>query len=89
MLSQHQMPIEYQKTRSYVYCNDCEKKCWAKYHFLYHSCNDCKGYNTKLISTQEFKDEPDLYLVQMKEGKDVSASSAESRVSTNSSRQLE
>ncbi|KAI8832413.1 hypothetical protein BJ741DRAFT_511581, partial [Chytriomyces cf. hyalinus JEL632] len=38
MLSHHQMPPEYSKTQTYVYCNDCEKKSYAKFHFLYHKC---------------------------------------------------
>ncbi|RKP02223.1 hypothetical protein CXG81DRAFT_4424, partial [Caulochytrium protostelioides] len=38
MLAQHQMPPEYERTQSYVYCNDCEKKSFAKFHFLYHKC---------------------------------------------------
>ncbi|KAJ3320995.1 hypothetical protein HDV06_004654 [Boothiomyces sp. JEL0866] len=51
-LAQHQMPPEYQDTYSHIYCNDCEKKSHAKFHFIYHKCGHCRGYNTKLISTQ-------------------------------------
>lgn len=53
MLSQHQMPPEYNRTQTFVYCNDCEKKCYAKFHFLYHKCIHCKGYNTKVLNTNE------------------------------------
>jgi hypothetical protein len=56
MLSQHQMPPEYEMAASYVYCNDCEKKCYAKFHFLYHKCIHCKGYNTKVLQTLETKE---------------------------------
>ncbi|KAJ3070922.1 hypothetical protein HDU98_006058 [Podochytrium sp. JEL0797] len=56
MLSQHQMPAEYANSYSYVYCNDCEKKCHAKFHFLYHKCVCCKGYNTKILQTMEVKE---------------------------------
>nr|KAJ3417958.1 hypothetical protein HK105_000552 [Polyrhizophydium stewartii] len=51
-LAQHQMPPEYNDTFSYIYCNDCEKKCYAKYHFIYHKCAFCNGYNTKLLQTR-------------------------------------
>jgi hypothetical protein len=53
MLEQHQMPPEYVNTQSHVYCNDCEKKCYSKYHFLYHKCVNCNGYNTKVLKTVE------------------------------------
>ncbi|KAI9353741.1 zinc-ribbon-domain-containing protein [Obelidium mucronatum] len=56
MLSQHQMPVEYTNSYSYVYCNDCEKKCHAKFHFLYHKCIFCRGYNTKILQTMEVKE---------------------------------
>ena len=47
------MPQEYSNTFSHVYCNDCEKKSYAKFHFMYHKCGFCLGYNTKLISTSQ------------------------------------
>jgi Zinc-ribbon len=53
MLALHTMPVEYQNTFSNIYCNDCEKKSVCKYHFLYHKCDSCQGYNSKLISTFE------------------------------------
>lgn len=53
MLAQHQMPPEYENTQSYIYCNDCEKKCYSKFHFLYHKCTHCNGYNTKVLHTVE------------------------------------
>jgi RING finger/CHY zinc finger protein 1 len=51
MLETHTMPAEYQNLVSLVYCNDCEKKSHASYHFLYHKCVNCSGYNTKVIKT--------------------------------------
>ncbi|KAI8909797.1 zinc-ribbon-domain-containing protein [Gorgonomyces haynaldii] len=53
MLAMHSMPPEYKNTLSHVYCNDCEKKSHAKYHFLYHKCSHCLGYNTKVLGTLE------------------------------------
>jgi hypothetical protein len=55
MLESHEMPAEYQNTQSLIYCNDCETKSMTKFHFLYHKCNDCKGYNTKVVKTIEEK----------------------------------
>ncbi|KAJ3267442.1 hypothetical protein HK104_005889, partial [Borealophlyctis nickersoniae] len=57
MLSQHHMPPEYANTQSFVYCNDCEKKSYAKFHFLYHKCGHCEGYNTKVLHTLERRPE--------------------------------
>ena len=51
ILDTHQMPPEYQNTKSLIYCNDCETKSTTKYHFLYHKCQNCGGYNTKMMST--------------------------------------
>ena len=45
------MPEEYSDTYSYIYCNDCEKKSHAKYHFVYHKCGHCKGYNSNVLGT--------------------------------------
>ncbi|KAJ3056244.1 hypothetical protein HK097_007604 [Rhizophlyctis rosea] len=53
MLAQHTMPPEYTNTRSHIYCNDCEKKSFAKFHFLYHKCGSCGGYNSKVLETVE------------------------------------
>jgi hypothetical protein len=51
MLEQHRMPAEYQDFWSIVLCNDCEKKSKTRYHFLYHKCQECSSYNTKLLQT--------------------------------------
>ncbi|KAI8607939.1 zinc-ribbon-domain-containing protein [Chytriomyces sp. MP71] len=56
MLAQHTMPPEYTNSYTFIYCNDCEKKCYAKFHFLYHKCVCCKGYNTKILQTLEVKE---------------------------------
>jgi hypothetical protein len=49
ILSMSQMPSEYVGVRAEVLCNDCERRCITKYHFMYHKCIYCGGYNTKLI----------------------------------------
>ena len=52
-LAEHQMPSEYRNTFSHIYCNDCERKSHSKFHFMYHKCGHCLGYNTKLLSTSQ------------------------------------
>ena len=37
---------------SWVLCNDCEQKSFAKHHFLYHKCV-CGSYNTRVLKTYE------------------------------------
>ncbi len=39
---------EYFKWKSKIYCNDCQKKCIVKYHFIYHKCKLCGSYNTNI-----------------------------------------
>jgi len=51
LLAQQKMPEEYNNWKSYILCNDCEKKSYAKFHFIYHKCAYCSSYNTKLIKT--------------------------------------
>lgn len=51
LLAEQTMPSEYADSLSIVLCNDCEVKSEAPYHFLYHKCDQCKGYNTKVIET--------------------------------------
>jgi hypothetical protein len=50
-LAEHIMPKEYSDMYSEIYCNDCEKRSYAKYHFLYHKCGHCSAYNSKVILT--------------------------------------
>ncbi|KAI8817978.1 zinc-ribbon-domain-containing protein [Fimicolochytrium jonesii] len=52
-LAQQQMPQEYSNLYNQIYCNDCEKKCFAKFHFMYHKCVNCRGYNTKVLNTAD------------------------------------
>ncbi|KAF9184327.1 hypothetical protein BGZ51_003397 [Haplosporangium sp. Z 767] len=51
LLAEQTMPAEYANIFSIVLCNDCEVKSEAPYHFLYHKCDECKGYNTKVLET--------------------------------------
>lgn len=47
-LESHVMPDEYASWMSVILCNDCELKSNAAYHFLYHKCQSCGSYNTKV-----------------------------------------
>jgi RING finger and CHY zinc finger domain-containing protein 1 len=29
-----------------IHCNECDNKSNTKYHFSYHKCQECCGYNT-------------------------------------------
>jgi uncharacterized CHY-type Zn-finger protein len=49
-LSTEVLPAEYANRRTLVLCNDCDVKCVAKFHFTYHKCSKCLGYNTKVLS---------------------------------------
>ncbi|PJF20036.1 MutS family protein MSH5 [Paramicrosporidium saccamoebae] len=51
MMESQQMPEEYTRVKSQILCNDCEKKSVAKFHFVYHRCEHCSSYNTKLLRT--------------------------------------
>ena len=45
MLTNHNMPDEYSSWTSDIFCNDCNNKSTAKYHFVYHKCGNCGSYN--------------------------------------------
>ncbi|KAI8059471.1 zinc-ribbon-domain-containing protein [Gongronella butleri] len=51
-LERQSMPSEYQKFESVIFCNDCEKKSRAKYHFFYHKCKHCDSFNTTVLRTE-------------------------------------
>ncbi|ORX42420.1 zf-CHY-domain-containing protein [Hesseltinella vesiculosa] len=51
-LERQSMPTEYQKFVSVIFCNDCEQKSCAKYHFFYHKCKRCLSYNTTVLRTE-------------------------------------
>ncbi|KAI8089505.1 zinc-ribbon-domain-containing protein [Halteromyces radiatus] len=59
-LARQSMPIEYAKYISHVFCNDCELRSPAKYHFFYHKCAHCSSYNTTVLRTEntELKTSP-------------------------------
>ncbi|KAJ1993266.1 hypothetical protein H4R33_000724 [Dimargaris cristalligena] len=59
LLDEQVMPAEYATTRSIIFCGDCEERSETKYHFLYHKCQRCNSFSTKVLKT--FKpDEDDM-----------------------------
>lgn len=38
LLHEQGMPSEYDKTYANIFCNDCEVKSYAKFHFLVNAC---------------------------------------------------
>lgn len=51
-LERQPMPPEYEKYIAHIFCNDCERKSPAKYHFFYHKCAHCGSYNTTVLKTE-------------------------------------
>ncbi|KAI8090148.1 zinc-ribbon-domain-containing protein [Gilbertella persicaria] len=51
-LERQPMPAEYEKYISHIFCNDCEQKTPAKYHFFYHKCGHCGSFNTTVLKTE-------------------------------------
>lgn len=57
-LKDETLPQEFDGLYNLIYCNDCEKKCYAKFHFKYHKCCFCKGYNTKVVKSIPKEESP-------------------------------
>uniref|UniRef100_A0A7S0ZKZ4 Uncharacterized protein n=1 Tax=Timspurckia oligopyrenoides TaxID=708627 RepID=A0A7S0ZKZ4_9RHOD len=51
ILSKEILPPEYANRSSNILCNDCGVRSKAAFHFMYHKCGRCKGYNTKVLQT--------------------------------------
>ena len=56
-LKKQKKPDEFKNTYCLLYCNDCEKRNYANYHFIYNKCKDCNGYNTNIIKTKNLDDQ--------------------------------
>ncbi|KAI8388418.1 zinc-ribbon-domain-containing protein [Radiomyces spectabilis] len=51
-LERQPMPPGFEKIVSHIFCNDCEKKSAARYHYVYHKCGHCGSYNTTVLRTE-------------------------------------
>ena len=49
LLGGETLPEEYAARRQMVLCNDCGIETNAPFHFVYHKCSGCGGYNTRLL----------------------------------------
>jgi RING finger/CHY zinc finger protein 1 len=49
-LEKETMPDEDKDKRSHIFCSDCEKKCITPFHYIYHKCEFCGSYNTKILN---------------------------------------
>ncbi|EFJ08658.1 hypothetical protein SELMODRAFT_447967 [Selaginella moellendorffii] len=49
LMEAEQLPEEYRGRKETIFCNDCERKGEAQFHWLYHKCGACGSFNTKTI----------------------------------------
>lgn len=50
VVAEQQLPDIYERRKVEVLCHDCDVRCVTAFHFLYHKCVQCNGYNTRLIA---------------------------------------
>eukprot|EP00898_Chlorokybus_atmophyticus_P000114 jgi/Chlat1/1102/Chrsp110S01589 len=49
LVAKDKLPKEFRNKYSKVLCSDCEVKSITKFHFMYHKCQGCGSYNTKVL----------------------------------------
>ncbi|PKU61987.1 zinc finger protein BRUTUS-like [Dendrobium catenatum] len=54
LLAAEELPEEYRDKCQDILCNDCDKKGTSRFHWLYHKCNFCGSYNTRVIKTETY-----------------------------------
>ncbi|KAK8710476.1 hypothetical protein V6N13_145797 [Hibiscus sabdariffa] len=52
LLAAEELPEEFRDRYQDILCNDCDRKGTARFHWLYHKCEYCGSYNTRVIKTQ-------------------------------------
>ena len=50
LLESEALPPEVATRKQIVQCNDCGSKSTVPFHWVYHKCSSCRGYNTRLVS---------------------------------------
>ncbi|KAF9282042.1 hypothetical protein BGZ68_006236 [Mortierella alpina] len=85
LLADQTMPPEYANIFSIVLCNDCEVKSEAPYHFLYHKCDKCKGYNTKVLETFKRISEGQTQVIENATASGAAGTAPENNISGGSS----
>ena len=43
------IPPEFANRVSRILCHDCDQKTVVPFHFVYHKCANCHGYNTRIL----------------------------------------
>ncbi|CAO3566576.1 unnamed protein product [Mortierella alpina] len=81
LLADQTMPPEYANIFSIVLCNDCEVKSEAPYHFLYHKCDKCKGYNTKVLETFKRISEGQTHVIENATASGAAGTAPENNIS--------
>lgn len=49
LLLTEKMPAELRGRTQRIHCNDCAAQSCVPYHFVYHKCNACSSYNTRVL----------------------------------------
>ena len=49
LLPAERLPPEYAARRQAILCNDCGETGQAAFHFVYHRCQLCSSYNTRVV----------------------------------------
>jgi zinc finger-like protein len=49
LLTSERLPPEYASRTQAVLCHDCGRRGTCPFHFVYHSCQHCKSYNTRVL----------------------------------------
>lgn len=59
-IEEQPMPEEYRDNRAYIFCNDCNSRSIAKYHWLGLKCSICESYNTTQLELLGAEETPQL-----------------------------
>ncbi|XP_061357573.1 zinc finger protein BRUTUS-like isoform X2 [Gastrolobium bilobum] len=52
LLAAEELPEEYRDRHQDILCHDCDRKGTSGFHWLYHKCEFCGSYNTRVIKSE-------------------------------------
>ncbi|KAG2411057.1 Zinc finger protein [Vigna angularis] len=52
LLAAEELPEEYRERCQDILCHDCDRKGSSRFHWLYHKCEFCGSYNTRVIKCE-------------------------------------
>ncbi|KAF7819891.1 zinc finger protein BRUTUS-like isoform X1 [Senna tora] len=58
LLAAEELPEEYRDRYQDILCNDCDQKGKSRFHWLYHKCEFCGSYNTRVIKCEVSNSNP-------------------------------